>query len=438
MDALVKGWAGKKEIRSWYLYDWACSAFSATVITVLMGPYLSTIAENAAVANSSTYIYPFGIQILPGSLFAYVISVSVILQVFALPFLGAVADFTHRKKDIMLGAAAVGSLATVCMFFIVDTAYLLGAMLLIISNFSYGVSIVMYNAYLNDIAPKEERDTISSKGFAWGYLGGGLLLLVNLALITFHESLGIGKGMAVRISLSSAGVWWLLFSIFPLRNLRKYKPTRNVPEGKTLVGTGFSSIKSTLRDLKKYPKAVSFLLAYLFYNDGVQAVIAMASVYGSKEVGMDESQLIGAILMVQVVAIFGALGFNKVAKLSGTLNAILFSIIIWLAAVVYAYLLLDTAVDFYIMAFVVALVMGGSQALSRSLFSRLIPEEKEAEFFGFYEISERGTSWIGTALFGIVLQLSGSYRYAILSLVVFFVIGIILLLRMRSRYREAV
>jgi len=421
-----------KELKSWYLYDWACSAFTTTVITVLMGPYLGVVATAAAEANGSRFIYPLGIEVNPESLYAYILSVSVVLQVIVFPVLGAIADYTHRKKQIMLLSAGVGSAATIGMYFIEGDRYELASILLIVANFCYGASVVMYNAFLNDLVPEERRDTVSSRGYAYGYLGGGILLLINLGLISFADSLNIDKSMAVRISLCSAGIWWLVFSYSPWKHLRQRRPLKKMPEGRGYIGQGVKTLSETFKELKYHPKAVRFMLAYLFYNDGIQTVIAMAAVFGSKEIGLSDDVLIIAILMVQIVAYLGAIMFARLAKKYGTKEAVMLSLIVWTVSVLYAFFAMNDVYGFFGMAFVVAIVLGGSQALSRSLFSKYIPKEKEAEFFGFYEVSERGTSWIGTMLFGLMLQYTDSYRYAILSLIIFFVIGFIILIGLKK------
>lgn len=414
------------------MYDWAASAFTTTVITVLIGPYLGSVASTAAADAGTEFLYPFGLSIKPASLYAYIISLSVILQVLALPLLGAIADYTHRKKQIMLSMAGLGGIATLLMFFVEGGKYELASILLIVANFSYGASIVMYNAFLNDLVPEDRRDHASSRGYAYGYLGGGVLLMINLALITFAEDLGLNQGMAVRISLASAGAWWLLFSYSPSKNLRNRRPQKEIPRGKNHITQGFATLKETFKELKHHPQAVRFLVAYLFYNDGIQTVIAMAAVFGAEEIRLDDSTLIIAILMVQIIAYFGALWFNKLSKQIGTKNAVMFSLLIWTLSVLYAFFFMADVYGFFGMAAVVAIVLGGSQALSRSLYSKYIPEDKEAEFFGFYEVSERGTSWIGTLLFGLMLQYTSSYRYAILSLIIFFVIGFSILMTLKE------
>ncbi len=416
--------SNKKERIGWYMFDWAISAFSATVITVFLGPYLSTIAENAAVNGKISFL---GLWINPNSYFGYVISASVLFQVLLLPLLGAYSDRSNRKKSILILLSTLGAISTTMLYFLEGTNYHLGGILLFIANLSFGGAMVIYNSFLNDIAQEHERDKISSIGWGVGFLGGGVLLLINLIIFSNFDSLGITEGHAVRISLGSAGLWWVGFSLITFKYLRSDKLGIDL-RGNIAIGS-FKQLKNTLKDIRKEKKAFNFLIAYLFYNDGVQAVITFSALFGAKELGLEQSTLISAILMVQFVAFFGSIIFNKSAEKYSTKSVILFSLVIWVLSLVYAFQFLYTAMDFYILAFVIALVLGGTQALSRSLFSKLIPKEKETEYFSFYEISERGTSWIGYFLFSFALDMTDSYRIAILSLVILFVIGGVLLKR---------
>ncbi|MFN3194733.1 MAG: MFS transporter [Chlorobiota bacterium] len=410
--------SNRKERFGWYIFDWAISAFSTTVITVFMGPYLTTIAENAAIDGKLEIL---GLQINPGSYFGYVISLSVLFQVLILPLIGAYTDKTNKKKSILMFFSTIGAVATSLLFFLEGNNFHYGGFLLFASNLAFGASMVVYNSFLNDISKESERDKVSSIGWGVGFLGGGVLLLLNLILYSNFDNYGITEGEAVRISLSSAGIWWLLFSFVTFKYLRNdikyisYKNENQISSLKQLI--------KTLKELKKEKKAFRFLIAYLFYNDGVQAVITFSALFGAKELGLEQGTLITAILMVQFVAFFGSVIFNKATNRYSTKNIILFSLVIWTLSLLYAFQFLYTATDFYILAFVIALVLGGTQALSRSLFSTLIPKEKETEYFSFYEISERGTSWIGYFLFSFALDISDSYRIAILSLILLFIIG---------------
>ncbi|OON71404.1 MFS transporter [Streptomyces tsukubensis] len=416
----------RREQRGWYFYDWACSVYSTSVLTVFLGPYLTGVAE--AAADRDGFVHPLGIPVRAGSFFAYSVSLSVIAAVIVMPLAGAAADRGGRKKPLLAAAAYTGAAATAAMFFLDGDRYLLGGALLVIANASIAVSMVVYNAYLPQIAEPEERDAVSSRGWAFGYAAGALVLIVNLVLFMGHETFGVSESTAVRICLASAGVWWAVFTLVPLRRLRERPSTRTASE--RAPGGGWRQLVATVKDMRRRPLTLGFLLAYLMYNDGVQTVISQASVFGSQELGLDQSTLIVAVLLVQVLAVAGALAMGRLARRYGAKRTILGSLVAWTLTVGAGYLLpADAPVWFFVLAVAIGLVLGGSQALSRSLFSHLVPAGKEAEYFSAYEMSDRGMSWLGPLLFGLTYQLTGSYRYAILSLVVFFVVGFILLAR---------
>ncbi|WP_367039807.1 MFS transporter [Streptomyces sp. Je 1-332] len=417
----------RREQRGWYVYDWACSVYSTSVLTVFLGPYLTEIAKSAA--DGDGYVHPLGIPVSAGSFFAYAVSASVIMSVFAMPLAAAAADRTGRKKPLLAVAAYLGSAATAGMFFLDGDRYLLGGFLLIVANASLAVSMVLYNSYLPQIAPPEERDAVSSRGWAFGYASGALVLVANLVLFLAHDTFGVSESTAVRICLASAGVWWGAFTLVPLRRLRDRKAPPSEASAR-----GLRQLAATVRDMRRHPHTLSFLLAYLVYNDGVQTVISQASVYGSEELGLDQSTLIVAVLLVQVLAVAGALAMGRLARTYGAKRTILGSLVAWTVTIGAGFFLPAGApVWFFVLAAGIGLVLGGSQALSRSLFSHLVPAGKEAEYFSAYEISDRGMAWLGPLIFGLTYQLTGSYRNAIVSLVVFFVIGFVLLARVPVR-----
>ncbi len=416
----------RREIFGWAMYDWANSAFSTTVGTVFLGPYITALAKSAA--DASGLVYLFGIPIAPASYLPYAISLSVILQVIFLPILGAIADYSHLRKQMLMLFATLGACTTLSMFFICGDLWWLGGVLFILANLCFGASMVFYNAYLPDISSPDQRDRVSSFGWAMGYLGGGLLLLLNLLIFQFSDALGISSGLAIRINLASAGLWWLGFSLITWRNLRSRHARRELPANENYVSVGFKQLRRTLRELKHYPNTMHFLLAYLIYNDGVQTVIAVSAIFGAEELGLDVGTLSMVILLVQFVAFFGALFFGWLAGKIGSKRALVLSLVIWSVVVIYAFGFLYDARGFWILGAAVGLVLGGSQALSRSLYSQMIPQGREAEFFSLYEISERGTSWLGPLVFGLVNQLFGSLRLAILSVILFFVVGLVLLI----------
>ncbi|GAA2512936.1 MFS transporter [Streptomyces gobitricini] len=419
----------RREQHGWYFYDFACSVYSTSVLTVFVGPYLTSVAKAAADADG--FVHPLGVPLRAGSVFAYAVSASVVLAVLVMPLAGAAADRTGRKKPLLAVAAYLGASATAGMFFLDGDRYLLGAFLLIVANASLTVSMALYNAYLPQIAGPEERDAVSSRGWAFGYTSGALVLVLDLVLYTGHESFGLSESEAVRICLASAGLWWGAFTLVPLRRLRD---RRVAPGSEGVLGSGWRQLLATLRDMRRHPLTLSFLLAYLVYNDGVQTVISQASVYGSEELGLDQTTLITAVLLVQVLAIAGALGMGRLARSYGAKRTILGSLAVWTVILAAGYFLPAGApVWFYALAAAIGLVLGGSQALSRSLFSHLVPRGKEAEYFSAYEMSDRGLSWLGPLVFGLAYQLTGSYRDAIISLVVFFALGFVLLARVPVR-----
>ncbi len=264
-------------------------------------------------------------------------------------------------------------------------------------------------------------------------------MALNVLLYMKAESLGISEGMAVRISLSSAGVWWAVFTIPTVLALRDRGPARALPPGRSAVGASVRQLEHTLRDVRRYPQALTFLIGYLLYSDAISTVLAVAAQFANDELKIPVSQLTLAILMAQFMGFFGAIGFQKLAAMINAKRAVVGSLVIWIAALVYIYLAVDNVVQFFFMTAVVSLVMGGSQALSRSLFAQLTPKGREAEYFSIYEISDKGTSWLCPILFGLALQFTGSYRIAILSLILFLGAGLLVLLRvdMARGQREA-
>ena len=415
------------ERRGWYMYDWANSAFATTVVALFLGPYLTTMAK--AAADASGNVYPLGITVDARSFWSYIVSLSVGLQVLVLPVVGAIADYGRRKREALAITAYFGAAATMLMFFLDNGHYLFGGVLFILSNVSFGASIVVYNSFLPEIAGPDERDDVSSKGWGIGYLGGGLLLALNLLLYLKADAIGVSEKMAVRISLCSAGVWWALFTVPVLMALRNRGAARSLPPGASATATAFRQLRGTFRELRNYREAFAFLIAYLLYNDAIQAVLALATQFGSDELKMPVSQLTMAILMAQFVGFFGAVGFNWLARAITAHRAVMFSLVVWTGVLFYIYLSVKTATEFFILVGIASLVMGGSQALSRSIFAQLVPKGREAEYFGIYEISDKGTSWMCPIIFGLALQFTKSYRLAILSLVIFFVAGLAMLAR---------
>jgi MFS transporter, UMF1 family len=486
--------ANRHQVLGWAMYDWANSAFSTTVVAVFLGPYLASLAREAAKSAPDGVARFFGLPMAPDSFLPFMVSFSVVFQAGLLPILGAIADYSNRRKQMLFLFAALGACATMGLFFVQGALWPIGGLLFIAANLAFGASIVFYNAYLPTIAPEHDRDRVSSFGWAMGYLGGAILLIVNLAIFLLRNSLGIDGGLAVRINLGSAGLWWLLWTLVSLRALPDGGAPRALPAGDNIFSIAFKQLSHTMeapakliaalllsplsvillfpiiaalglpkewlvlamlgpiimlaiflrRKSRTLPETAKFLLSYLIYNDGIQTVIGSAAVFAAAPVinggiEMPTDRLTLLVLMIQMMAFAGALAFGALAKRLGTKRALVLSLFIWTATVVYGYFgvqgseIVSTLgiprreFEFWVLGAVIAVVLGGSQALSRSLFSRMIPKSQEAEFFSIYEISERGTSWMGPYVFATVNDRLGNLRPAILSIIIFFALGLAIL-----------
>ena len=418
-----------RELFGWKMYDWANSAFYTTVVGALFSPYLTRLAQTAVGENGVVmHLGPLG-NVTAKSLPTLCVSVSVGAQVFLLPILGALGDYSNLKKRLMTLFCYIAVTANCLLFFVKGNLYILGGLLFIVANVGFGASVVFYNSFLPEIASEDQADKVSSRGFAYGYLGGAILLVLNLFLVLRAEQLGISTELAVRLSLLSAGVWWGSFALITFALLKSRPEKKTLPPGKSYLSAGFLELRDTFKELRRLPLTLRYLFGYLLYNDGIQTVVFASSAFLEQELFPQGNPtfLLEIFLMVQFVAVGGALLFERLAYLIKTKNAIIVSLIIWSAIVIYCFKFLHTVPEAWVVAAVIAIVLGGSQALSRSLFARMIPAGKEASFFGLYEVSERGTSWMGPLLFSIVIARTGSYRLALLSLIFFFVVGLIVL-----------
>ena len=437
--------ARRRQQKAWNWYDWANSAYYTTVLSVMFAPYMITVAGRAAGCpdpdeTCSRTVSVLGLQLAAGSLPFYLTSFATITSAFLLPVVGAFVDRSGRKKLHMAGFAWAGACCTGLLFFMEGDNWQIGAVAIVMSSVLAGCSLVSYYAILVDISTENERDRVSSRGWAWGYLGAGLLLVVNLLMFLGHDALGLSADLAVRLSLLSAALWWAGFTVVPVLRLRNYPAQHVVPATGGLFARSFGQLWTTLVEMRSYPMTLTFLLAFLFYNDGIQTVIGVASTYGSKQLGFGQSVLIATILVIQFVAFGGALLFGRLAERFGAYRSIRWGTYAWMVIVVVAmFLPAGNVALFLLVAVAIGIVLGGTQALSRSFFSLLIPRGREGEYFALYSACERGTSWIGTFLFGFVFQLSGSYRPAIVALVVFFVLGAFFLSRLDAErgIREA-
>ncbi|MBM3750777.1 MAG: MFS transporter [Acidimicrobiia bacterium] len=399
------------------MYDWANSAFQTTIIAGVFPIYFKRVAAAGLPEN------------IQDSRYLWTTTAAIVIMALLAPIFGAMADAKPIKKTLLSAFMLVGSACCLGMWFIRDGDWMLALMLFGLGNIAVAGSIVFYESLLPHIATPHELDKVSTAGYAMGYIGGGVLLAVNLLMIQQPGWFGLpDAGVATRLSFVTVGVWWILFTIPVLRRVAEPVITR--PSGATTVGgevqAAFTQLRSTFHELKHYKHAVLMLVAFFLYNDGVQTIIRVATLYG-EGIGIDTGSMITALLLVQFVGVPCSFLFGALAGRIGAKRGIFLGLSVYLVITVLAYFMTN-ATHFYALAIMVGLVQGGTQALSRSLYASMIPKAKSSEFFAFFGVFERYAGILGPAMFAIVAG-EGSSRNAILSLVVFFVAGMIVLSR---------
>jgi len=398
----------RPELRAWALYDWANSVFMTTVLQIF--PIFFTKVVAADLPPS-----------VAGARFALSTSLAVTIVALVSPVLGAVADQAGRKKALLGLFLAIGASATAALALIERGDWLLALLLFVLGNVGASGSIVFCNSLLPHIARNDEVDRVSTAGFALGYVSGGLLLAINLLWLTRPALFGIPNDVAaIHLSFLSAGLWWIVFSWPVLRRVRE-PPARTGDDGESVLAVVGSRLAETIRYFRGHPDALWLLVAFFLYNDGINTIIRMGTLYGT-EIGIGRSALIGAVLMVQFVGVPCAFLFGAMADRLGTKRALYLALGVYVAISVVGYRM-RTARDFFVMAFLVGTVMGGAQALGRSLFARMVPRHKSAEMFGFFGVFDKFGGVMGSALFALTLTLTGSSRPAILALIVLFAAG---------------
>lgn len=428
----------RRDQRAWCWYDWANSVFPTSITTVFLSLYLTSVAERDAKAANQQCpggtalvdcdISLGGLEFPAGSLWGYLLALSTALEVLVLPLIGAIADRTQNKRRILALSAFTGAAATTALALVTGTNWQLGIVLFLVASISFGASVVVYYSVLPEIATPDERDALSSRGWAFGYLGGGIALAVQLGIYLGREPLGLSESGAVRVCFLITGLWWAAFTLIPLSRMRRHRASQGTERGVAVLTGGFRQLCGTLREARAYPLTLGFLAAYLIYTDGITTVTTIAGLYGERELGLERSTLISTILMVQFVAFLGALLHGRVARHLGAKRTIMGSLALWIGVIAAAYAVrAGDELQFYAVAVGIGLVLGGTNALSRSLFSQLVPPGKEAEYFSVYEVGAKATSTLGPLLFAAIGQATGSFRPAIVSLVVFFVVGFVLL-----------
>lgn len=414
----------RPELRAWAMYDFGISAMQTTITTAVFPIFFVKVA-GAGLAGAAASQW-----------WANANTVGAVMIAILAPILGALADFKAAKKKFLIGFLLLGVSSTAAMFFIAQGQILYAAVVYVLSLAGATGSMTFYEALLPHIASEEEMDRVSTAGYALGYIGGGILLALNLAWITNPGLIGLPSGegltpsqatLPARLAFLSVAVWWLVFALPVLRKVPEPKRTVERDESAASVSTtraivtAFTRLSETIRELRGYRQAFLAMLAFTIYNDGIQTIIKMASVYGT-EIGIGQSDLITAILLVQFIGIPFAFAFGALAGKLGTKRSIFLGLLVYTGICIFAYNMKTTR-EFYILAILVGLVQGGTQALSRSLFARMIPKHKSGEFFGFYSVFEKFGGILGPLLFGIAIGQSGSSRIAILSVIAFFVVG---------------
>lgn len=407
----------KRAITAWTMYDWANSAFATTIMAAVLPVYYSQVAAATLGGNLATVYW------------AYTTSVSLLVAAVLSPILGAIADFRGAKKRFLTVFMMIGITGTALLYFVKTGDWLMASIFFIVGELGFAGSLVFYDSLLPHITTPDEIDMVSSRGYAMGYLGGGILLTINLAMIMLAPK--ELTGLMTRLSFLSVAVWWFVFSI-PIIRWVSEPPNRVLTgeQGQSSIKVSFGRLLRTFRDIRRYRDLFIFLVAFWFYNDGIGTIIKMATIYGA-EIGIGQTTLIGTLLMVQFVGIPFAFLFGWLAKKIGTKRSIYLSLLVYTGISVMGYFL-SQEWQFWALGVAVATVQGGSQALSRSLFGRLVPKSISAEFFGFFSVSEKFAGIIGPFIFGLVGQIMGNSRLAIISLIVFFILGAVLLSRVNE------
>jgi UMF1 family MFS transporter len=411
------------------MYAWANHGWETTVSTVLIGPWLLALATEHR-HDSSILFTVLGLRLRAESFPSLIVTVCALAQLALLPALGAAADRRGAGRRWLVAACCVGSGVAVLLAATSGDRYMFAAALFVVGSIAYGASNVLYNSYLPQLATATERDALSSRGFAFGYVGGGLLLAANLGLLETHHALGLGKSTAVRICFVSAGVWWVAFGLRALRALPQPRP-RSHPG----AAEDARSWRTTdaLRLIGSLPHTRRYLISYLLFADAISAVIGLSSTFITHELFGDSASraatfLFALILLIQFVAMLGAVMFARIAARIGAKPTLLITLAIWCGVILYTYAALHSKDQAVAVGIVIGAVLGGSQALARSLWSQLTPVGHEAAFFGVFEVANGGTAWIAPLLFTVVVNTTGSYRQAILSMLILFLAGAITLI----------
>ena len=417
----------RKIINSWAMYDWANSAFATTIMAAMFPPFYRAMATAAGMTEGNAT-----------AAWAYTTSIALLIVALLAPVLGAISDHTGGKKWYVAFFAGMGILGTGLMVVLGEESYVLGSILFIMGNVGFAGANVFYESLLPHIAKKGDIDQVSTRGYALGYLGGGILLVINMLWYNWPDLFFMpGAGFAIKASFFSVAVWWAVFSIPLFRNVPEPPILRTEGETEKVLRAGFARLAHTFRRLASYKQLLLFLVAFWIYNNGIGTIIIMATAYGD-EIGIELSDMVIALIITQFVGIPFSFAFGRLARRIGAKRGILVALAVY-TLISIAGFFMQTATHFYILAFAVGLVQGGSQALSRSVYGNMVPKSQAAEFFGFYSTSSKIAGVLGPLVFGRVSQLAGESRLSILSLIIFFLVGgaLLMLVDVREGIRVA-
>lgn len=417
----------KKTLRAWYVFDWANSVYSLVITSTIFPIYYNSVTT----VNGSDIVNFFGYEIVNSVLYSYALSFSFLIIAALLPLLTGIADFSGRKKMFMKIFTWTGGLACMALFMFEGHNIEFGIFCTIVASISYSGSLVFYNSFLPEIASFDRYDSVSARGFSYGYFGSVLLLILNLAMIQHPEWFGISSpAFATKYSFLMVGIWWIGFAQYSFYYLPD-NPIKTKPSRGYLLN-GYREIQKVWHTLKKLPTLKTFLWSFFFYNTGVQTIMYLAALFADKELKMEGGELIMTVLIIQIVAILGSYLFARLSDVKGNRYSLIFMVVIWLFICLGAYLVTDKY-EFFVLAAVVGMVMGGIQALSRATYSKLIPANTKdhASYFSFYDVTYNVSIVVGTFSYGLIESLTGSMRNSALALGLFFFVGLGLLLLIR-------
>jgi UMF1 family MFS transporter len=416
--------ASKKVINGWAMYDWANSVYNLVITTTFFPIYYT---EMTRVAPFNGQVHFLGRTYVNTALYNYALAFTYLIVAITLPILSSISDYKGNKKIFMQAFCTVGAVACSCLYFFNPQNFDFGIICMMLAAFGFYGSLVFYNSYLPEIAAEEDRDRVSAKGFSYGYVGSVIMQLLGFALVVFWDKIPFlhSSGDAVRLTFLLVGIWWIGFSQITFKRLPKNIASEKFGEKRNFISGGFIELKKVFFQMIKMPVLKRFLFAFFFYNMGVQTVMLAATIFGSKVLHLPSTNLIVIIVIIQLVAIPGAYLIAKLSGKYGNLQALIGVVIFWVAICIAAYYM-KTAIHFYILGIAVGLVMGGIQSLSRSTYSKLMPVTNDtASFFSFFDVTEKIAIVIGLTAFGFIEEITGTMRDSILSLIVFFTIGLI-------------